>query len=727
MDRLIKKLLKESLMLEFYGKKVIEPITKRFNDSSDDMINKLGIAFLFKQFFGDVMQYKTKQEFDEVFDNWYQNMLNSLIKTKSFPENKPLAKKYLDAYINNVVSLGDKARPVSLKNVEASLVDLVNNNRWIKDEEVVVGPTIYEPQQEDVVYEDDNVIVLDTNTKAKCVRYGAGESWCITKPELNYYNTYRLSYGATPYFVLQKNVSGDEHKLVIMNYGGGKYSIADRSNTGSRAGGEAFSKRWSDIERELPNLSGLEKYFPYREITDDEKKYAELLDNIKDNFTDDDLQGFIDSSIENLVVNGSHVSSADFIRDLAANRMYFTNKQIGSLRKESLDSLIEGGYFVNKYYDTYLYVNTLTPAQINRIIKLKMDNDVILDDDFFNHMTKANLKEYLRGRLYANNLNDFMGSMSASKSKLTIGEILKIKELFPDATIRSDRFDITEETGLLKYLIAEPDKITDPELKKHLGLLSSYSIKKLFNHSSNMIKHLVKLDNFKTMNAWDYEEFIKTNPKYYKIILNTITDADVKYNTIRYLTDSGLFPYLVRDGFININNHDDFKDYKFALIHRDKSKSFVIKPELLQYVNSVYDLEQILINQPSLFKYIGDKLDMFDEYNVAHIIVNNPKSLKYIPKNLVDNMSNNRIYNIIYDKPALGKIFGNRLDSYGLRYLIGKKPNVIKYIEPYVLDKIDKWDLVDIIKQNKKIYPLLEPYIDENRPWDKDFILDRIQ
>ena len=726
MKEIVKRLVKESLMVEFYGKRVIEPITKRFNDSSNDMLNKLGIAFLFKQFFGDIMQYKTKQEFDEVFDNWYQNMLNALIKTKSFPDNKPLAKKYLDAYINNVVSLGDKARPVSLKNVETSLVDLVNNNRWIKDEEVVVGPTIYKPEQKDVVYEDENIIVLNTDTKAKCVRYGAGESWCITKPELNYYNTYRLSYGATPYFVLQKNVSGDEHKVVIMNYGNGKYSIADRSNTGSRAGGESFSKRWSEIERELPNLTGLEKYFPYREITDDEKKYAELLDNIKDNFTDDDLQGFIDSSIKNLVVNGSQVSSADFIRDLAANQMYFTTKQLASLKKESLDSLIEGGYFVNKYYDTYLYENILTPAQINRIIKLKTENDVILDDGFYNHMTKANLKDYLRLRLYANNINDYTGTMSASKSKLRVGEIMKIKELLPDATIRSDRFDITEEDGLIKYLMVEPEKITAPEVKKHLGLLSSYSIKQLYRYYPNMIKYLVKLASFKDMRAWDYEELIIANPKYYRVILNAITDADVKYNTIRYLRDSGLFPYFVRDGFIDINNQDEFENYKYELVNKDKSKSFVIKPELLQYVEKKYDLEEILTNQPILFKYVGDKLDMFDEYNIANIIVDNPKSLKYIPKNLVDGLSHNRIYNMIYDKPALGKLFANRLNSYELRYLIGEKPSVIKYMEPSVLDKIDKWDLVDIIKQNKKIYPLLEPYIDEHRPWDKEFILNRI-
>jgi hypothetical protein len=40
----IKNMLRESLVVEFYGKKIIEPITKRFNDSSDDMINKLAIA-----------------------------------------------------------------------------------------------------------------------------------------------------------------------------------------------------------------------------------------------------------------------------------------------------------------------------------------------------------------------------------------------------------------------------------------------------------------------------------------------------------------------------------------------------------------------------------------------------------------------------------------------------------------------------------------------------------
>ena len=257
----------------------------------------------------------------------------------------------MDAYIGNIVSLGDKAQPFSFKSVEKNLVDLVNNNRWIKDEEIKQGNTIYNPKSEDVVYEDDNVIVLDTNTKAKCVMYGQGESWCITKPELNYYNTYRLSYGATPYFVLQKNVTGNEQKLVIMNYGGyNGYAIADRSNTGERSGGKGYAMPWYEIEQQLPNLQGLEKYFPYREISDDERKYSELLDKVKNNFIGDDLQEVVDRYAGKLIVNGSQVTSADFIRDLAANQMTFNLNQLKSLRKETMDSLIEVGYFVNLYY-----------------------------------------------------------------------------------------------------------------------------------------------------------------------------------------------------------------------------------------------------------------------------------------------------------------------------------------------------------------------------------------
>lgn len=723
MKNIIKQLVSEALVAEFYGKSVIEPITKRFNDSSDDTINKLGIAFLFKGFFGDIMQYKTKQDFDGVFDKWYNDTINGLIKTTSFIDNRSLAKKYLDAYIDNIVSLGDKAQPFSVKTVEKNLIDLVNNNRWIKDEEVVAGPTIYNPAQEDVLYEDDEIIILDTDTKAKCVRYGAGESWCITKPELNYYNTYRLSYGATPYFVLQKNVEGNEHKLVILNYGDNKYSIADRSNTGDRSGGESFSKPWSGIEREIPNLSGKQDYFKYRDITEDERKYAELLDKIKDEFKDDDLQGLIDSYANKLMINGSYVTSGDFIRDLAANQMYFSNNQLNSLNKESLDSLIEAGYFVNKYIDSRLFDEVLSPSQINRILKLKIDNKIVLDRDFLNMLSGDNLKKYLLNRIEAHNNNDTYYTSDSTKAKLTNNEIKLVKKYFPNQKLSASRYENRDEYDLLCLLLIDFDEIKNPETQKNLSKLTRYTLLELLGNNINFLPYFKKLDEYNKFTAWDFEELVKGNPKYYKVILNSIKNPTVKENVVRYLINSELYTNLLKDDFIKINNKDEFDRYTVSLVYNDKSKAFLYKPELLQYLDKSYYLKDILINQPTLFEYLGDKIELLDRFDISDIIIKNPKSLRYMPKDLIDSLKTGRILDILDKRPALTKAFVDKLDLYELRYLVKEKPVIIKYIPKSYLDKIDNWGIYQMIGRNKKAFGYIEPYLDEYRPEDKARIL----
>tara|TARA_Y100000385_G_scaffold277373_1_gene324256 strand:- start:247 stop:1587 length:1341 start_codon:yes stop_codon:yes gene_type:complete len=229
---------------------------------------------------------------------------------------------------------------------------------------------MYNPKDEDIVHEDDDIIILDTNTKAKCVRYGQGESWCISKPELNYYNTYRIKYGATPYFVLQKNVEGDEHKLVIMHYPDG-YAIADRSNTGDRVGGNQYdTKPWAYIVSQIPNLKGLEKFFPYREITEGEKRYEDIIKWAK-GYDDDNLQGYIDQEIKGLIINGSQVEAKDFIRDYSAEDIKISNENIKSLRPEVLDSLIESGYFLAKGKEQ---TNLLSTKQQLRVIRMKIKN-----------------------------------------------------------------------------------------------------------------------------------------------------------------------------------------------------------------------------------------------------------------------------------------------------------------------------------------------------------------
>lgn len=376
----IKRLLREGLLNELYGEKVINGISNKFNDNTEDMRNKLAIASLFRNIFGDINQYKDKASFDKVYDNWYKTTVSNLIKTTSFIDNKDLAIKYLDAYINNIKSLGDKGLPFSYKNIESSLVDVVNNNQWVKDIKTSSN-NIYKPKDTDILYEDDEIIILNTDTKAKCVIYGQGESWCITKPELNYYNTYRFSYGATPYFVLQKNVEGNEHKFVIMNYGNGHYAIADRSNSGDRAGGKNDSKSWDEIEIALPNLKGKEQYFKYREISDEEKKYEDLINYTK-GYEGNNLIGFIEHKIKGLVINGSEVTVNDFLRDYAASNGVITYAQLTTMDKTALDTLTESGFFIRNYRDNLLKLKEiLSPKQILRNIRLKIQNNIYLSVD----------------------------------------------------------------------------------------------------------------------------------------------------------------------------------------------------------------------------------------------------------------------------------------------------------------------------------------------------------
>ena len=725
MKNIIKQLISEALVAEFYGKSVIELITKRFNDSSDDIINKLAIAFLFKGFFSDIMQYKTKQDFEQMFNKWYETTINGLIMTTSFIDNKPLAKKYLDAYIDNVVSLGDKAQPFSFKTVEKNLVDLVNNNRWIKDEEIKQGNTIYNPKSEDVVYEDDNVIVLDTNTKAKCVLYGQGESWCITKPELNYYNTYRLSYKATPYFVLQKNVEGKEQKLVIMNYGYRGYAIADRSNTGERSGSSSNAMQWYEIEEQLPNLRGLERYFPYREITDDENRYAEILDKIKANFIGDDLQEVVDRYANNLVVNGSKITPADFIRDLAANQMAFKLEQLQSLRKETMDSLIEVGYFVNKYIDSKLYDEVLSPTQINRIIKLKIDNNVQLDKAFYKYMSEDTLKKYLMLRVKGNNTGvSDMWRSGISEAKLDLDELEVIKKLLPSVEIKTHRYNLTDGHDLFFAIYADNDIITLPKVKENLNKLSKYEIQMLIYDSPDLTKYLVNLEGFDELGTWQLSNILEKDSTGYKEILDNVS-KEKKLDLLDRLKFSNLLPLLIRDKYIVINTEEEYKPLRYTMLYDTKSKAFVYKPELLRFVTSSYDLEKILTSQPTLFKHLGDRINDITDYDLKDIIIKNPRALKYISKERFDKMGEYRIYTMIYGKPILAR---QLYDKIGMNYiidLIKNVPKVIQYLPDSVLKQLDKYDMVNILYK-KQLYPYMEPIIDKYIPDDKDFILSRM-
>jgi hypothetical protein len=344
---------------KLYGQNIENVITKRLDDDSEEIKNMIAIFGLFRQQtpfkeFGDINNIKTVDQLTELFQKWYKNSLLDIVKTDAFLDNNDGAKKYLDAYVKNIKSLNNNAQPFTLKNIEKSFIDVVNNNKWIEDgNSVGNSATIYEPQDRDIQYEDDNIVILDGNARAKCVLYGKGETWCISQTDQNMFNTYRVTNGATIYFILQKNEESPEHKIVILNYNG-QYSIADQTNSGNRTGGSDNAMDWRRIEQELPNLRGKEKFFKYIPVSQEEKNYHA---KVAQYHREDNIIKYVTENSENLTLNGSLVTPLDFFTDylMVAASGKLTDGQFDNLWNNKSSKEVEQMVF--KYLSTGVPLN----------------------------------------------------------------------------------------------------------------------------------------------------------------------------------------------------------------------------------------------------------------------------------------------------------------------------------------------------------------------------------
>lgn len=417
-----KYILNENL----YGKKVIEQLGNRWNVLVDEKLeNKLAIAGLWRDKFGDINKIASVDELDNKFTEWYNRFIDELLKTTDFVDNEETAKIYLNGFIKNIKSLKDKAVKVSPKNLK-KYVD--GHSNWVETE--IRDVDIYNPKDEDILFENDEIVILDTDTREKCVIYGKGEQWCIAKTTYNYYNTYRIEDNASIYFVLQKNVKGDEHKLVIMVYENDLYSIADQSNSPVilRAGLKEDAIKWSEVENQIPNLRGLKHLFKHIPMTTQEIEYQRLISSIPNkllNWENTDnlsLQKILEKETElfNSKNNNLKITPADLIRDVSKHNKYnwIPYDQLKSLDEKTMNSLIETNFFTENSVAISLdtlkdapqdpsnpfksvgepkllglyHLPNLSRAQKNRIIQLKMKDNKLDFMDFINMDYETKMK-----------------------------------------------------------------------------------------------------------------------------------------------------------------------------------------------------------------------------------------------------------------------------------------------------------------------------------------------
>ena len=122
---------------------------------------------------------------------------------------------------------------------------------------------------EDTVYDNNNLLILRGDLKEKCIRYGKGYSWCISRRDAsNLYFRYKTSRNEPAfYFVFDRDRPQEDpwHAVVIYVTKDGKYMVALAPNTGDR------ELSWSQIESKAPKLRGLQPLFKYVPMNAEER------------------------------------------------------------------------------------------------------------------------------------------------------------------------------------------------------------------------------------------------------------------------------------------------------------------------------------------------------------------------------------------------------------------------------------------------------------------------
>jgi hypothetical protein len=118
------------------------------------------------------------------------------------------------------------------------------------------------------------ITVYDGSNEDRCVIIGKGERWCITKGSFANYRYDPKKKFPTFYLVKDSTLPASNPKsfFVVMVGNDGTYKASDRTNNDIGGRGSEWDKweTWSGVEKHFPSVEGLESYFEYQPIREEE-------------------------------------------------------------------------------------------------------------------------------------------------------------------------------------------------------------------------------------------------------------------------------------------------------------------------------------------------------------------------------------------------------------------------------------------------------------------------
>ena len=180
---------------------------------------------------------------DDFLAEYSQGTINKLI-SKFKQENPSLPDDDIKTYINRFDSIKGNL-PIDKRDItkyswdELEQTIVSNQSKRIKAGKINDG----EPEDANLIYNQDNLRVYVGKTKKACIKYGNGYSFCISaRGDGNLYGDYRFLQKGTPYFIFddskssERNEEGyfeDPNHLLVVFYHDDEnqnYSVTDANN-----------------------------------------------------------------------------------------------------------------------------------------------------------------------------------------------------------------------------------------------------------------------------------------------------------------------------------------------------------------------------------------------------------------------------------------------------------------------------------------------------------------
>jgi len=475
--------------------------------------------------------------------------------------------------------------------------------------------------QEDIIADDENVTIYRGDSQDKCVMYGKGYTFCISRPGAgNLYSMYRLNDNSTFYFIFfkKKSKSEKDHIMVLDHTSSGyQWTFADNDTQPVEGG-------WDAIVSEYPELKKYKKILVNKELDDVEKGFLERKREFKRQlpaYTNDP-----NVDLEKAVVLWNNFSH----KEKAAVLTSYYRDTLHDVIWKQLDSSLRNEY-INMIPDLSPYqMDNLTPKEVARYKKLR---DTLFDDEYpdqypeFEANKLDDIENVLKHPYFAmtyamswnndwDSIPDEVFELLADYPDFSLEYAEWVAKEVPNTFIPADIYESIMDSGVFEDMSDELREY----FRKNWG-------KDTFSESFQFDKEYQKLMEAYQKDLTKFHRFFQELARYQSNHYGTYNSSVLRDEYLKLPEDFRKMMRLPKSQYKNCFRGDDGKTQKAV-------SSFVCNPNVekarrnasfygvnvFSLLKDVYSLsDTMVVDFKRLAKYFGKKIayKIMDEYGIG--------------------------------------------------------------------------------------------------------------